>query len=152
MVCKVKLRKHIYKEGNPKLVIEAKKQFKEYNGKLFCEVCGFNFEKVYGELGIDYIEAHHIKAISILLKKQYQKVYYKILYRRSTNTIWKKELIDLLKKFYNDLNDSLEIDIGNGVFKYKYKINVLEIEHCSIWHFQYYNDMNFLTIVLPEKY
>lgn len=64
----------------------------------------------------------------------------------------KKEMIELLKKFYNDLNDSSEKDIGNGVFKYKYKINVLEIEHCSIWHFQYYNDMNFLTIVLPKKY
>ena len=31
-----------------------------------CEVCGFDFEKVYGELGKDYIEVHHIKPLSTL--------------------------------------------------------------------------------------
>lgn len=29
-----------------------------------CKVCGFVFEKVYGEWGKDYIEIHHIKPIS----------------------------------------------------------------------------------------
>lgn len=38
-------------------------KFIEKNGKLFCEVCGFDFEKEYGELGKDYIEAHHKKPI-----------------------------------------------------------------------------------------
>jgi 5-methylcytosine-specific restriction protein A len=31
-----------------------------------CQSCGFDFEKVYGELGKDYIEAHHLKAIADL--------------------------------------------------------------------------------------
>lgn len=28
---------------------------------LTCMVCGFNFEEVYGDIGRDYIEVHHIK-------------------------------------------------------------------------------------------
>jgi len=31
-----------------------------------CAVCGFNFEKVYGNLGKEYIEVHHIKPLSTL--------------------------------------------------------------------------------------
>ena len=29
-----------------------------------CEVCGFDFEKIYGEVGKDYIEVHHKKPLS----------------------------------------------------------------------------------------
>lgn len=61
---KEKLRKHIFKERNPRLVLEAKKNFKKENGKLYCEVCGFDFENKYGDIGIDFIEAHHIKPLS----------------------------------------------------------------------------------------
>lgn len=31
---------------------------------LKCEVCGFDFEKVYGQLGAGYIEVHHKKPVS----------------------------------------------------------------------------------------
>ncbi|HOO97560.1 MAG TPA: HNH endonuclease [Caldisericia bacterium] len=31
---------------------------------LTCQVCGFNFEKKYGEIGANYIEVHHIEPIS----------------------------------------------------------------------------------------
>jgi 5-methylcytosine-specific restriction enzyme A len=43
-------------------VAEAKKTG---NGKLKCEVpgCGFNFEAVYGELGRDYAQVHHLKPL-----------------------------------------------------------------------------------------
>jgi 5-methylcytosine-specific restriction enzyme A len=33
---------------------------------LSCVVCGFNFEEVYGEMGKDFIEVHHIKPLSSL--------------------------------------------------------------------------------------
>ena len=33
-------------------------------GNLCCEVCGFDFEARYGEMGEGYIECHHIKPIS----------------------------------------------------------------------------------------
>jgi 5-methylcytosine-specific restriction enzyme A len=31
-----------------------------------CQVCGFDFEKTYGELGIGYIEAHHLQPLASL--------------------------------------------------------------------------------------
>lgn len=31
-----------------------------------CMICGFDFEKVYGELGANYIEVHHIKPLASL--------------------------------------------------------------------------------------
>ena len=38
--------------------------YKELNNKIVCEVCGFDFEKVYGALGKDKIHVHHKKPIS----------------------------------------------------------------------------------------
>jgi hypothetical protein len=35
-------------------------------GKLQCEVCGFSFEKTYGDLGSGFIEIHHKKPIFCL--------------------------------------------------------------------------------------
>lgn len=56
------LRQHVCRERNAKLIKEAKQRFKnEHEGKLFCEVCGFNFLEYYG---IEYIEAHHLVPIS----------------------------------------------------------------------------------------
>lgn len=51
---------------NPVLVRDAKKDFKIKYGKLFCEVCKFDFEIGYGDRGKDYIEAHHKTHISQL--------------------------------------------------------------------------------------
>jgi len=50
-----------YYERNPKLRARAI----SFHG-LTCKVCGFNFEKVYGKRGKNYIEAHHIIPISSL--------------------------------------------------------------------------------------
>jgi HNH endonuclease len=51
---------------NRKLVSDAKSAFKHKHGKLFCEVCDFDFSARYGERGTDYIEAHHLVPISQL--------------------------------------------------------------------------------------
>ncbi|MCD2500182.1 HNH endonuclease [Clostridium sp. NSJ-145] len=48
--------------------------FKEKNGKIYCEVCGFDYESVYGEIGKDYIEGHHIKPVSELEENEVTKV------------------------------------------------------------------------------
>ena len=42
-------------EGSPRL----KRRAKEFHGTN-CQVCGFNFEERYGEIGKGYIEAHHL--------------------------------------------------------------------------------------------
>lgn len=46
-------------ERNPVNRLEAIR----YHG-LVCNVCGFNFEEVYGERGSGYIEVHHVEPIS----------------------------------------------------------------------------------------
>jgi len=51
---------------NRRLVREAKRAFKRKHGKLFCQVCEFDFSARYGERGEDYIEAHHVVPISQL--------------------------------------------------------------------------------------
>jgi putative restriction endonuclease len=58
------LKAHIFRERNPKLVIEAKKRFKLKHNTLFCEVCNFTFADKYGTIGEDFIEVHHTKPIS----------------------------------------------------------------------------------------
>ncbi|MBB4080843.1 5-methylcytosine-specific restriction protein A [Lewinella aquimaris] len=55
------LRLHFRIERNQKLVQEVKK-VKGYT----CEACHFNFEEKYGQLGKDFIEAHHLIPISDL--------------------------------------------------------------------------------------
>ena len=34
-----------------------------------CKVCGFNFEKMYGNIGKNFIEIHHIKPMYTIRKK-----------------------------------------------------------------------------------
>lgn len=63
---KKKLRTHICRERNYKVIKEAKKRYKEKHGKLTCQICQFDFEKVYGEIGKDFIEGHHIVPVSDL--------------------------------------------------------------------------------------
>lgn len=56
---------HLRRERNPQLINEAKKLFKKTNGgELFCEICRFSFEEVYGSIGENFIEAHHIIPVS----------------------------------------------------------------------------------------
>jgi predicted HNH restriction endonuclease len=54
----LKVRSHLSRERNRELVRLAKDAFQfAHKGKLFCEVCGFDFGPVYG--APDFIEAHH---------------------------------------------------------------------------------------------
>lgn len=67
---KVKIIRHKRRERNPKLVQDAKAKFRrEHDGKLFCEICEFDFSEKYGDAGIDFIEAHHIRPISEMSEK-----------------------------------------------------------------------------------
>lgn len=62
---KRKLTIHYKRERNQALVARAKEQFKKMNGHLYCEACEFDFRKCYGDLGADFIEAHHNKPLSM---------------------------------------------------------------------------------------
>lgn len=56
-----RLREHKRIERNRKLAAKVKK-IQGYT----CKACGFNFEKSYGTLGADFIEAHHLTPLSEL--------------------------------------------------------------------------------------
>jgi len=59
-----KLSEHLVRKRKPEVVQKAKLKFIEKNGKLFCEVCGFDFFAVYGDRGSGFIEGHHTVMVS----------------------------------------------------------------------------------------
>ena len=59
------MRLHRRYERDPKLV-RGKRKAAAAAGPLACEVCGFDFEAAYGELGAGYIEVHHTKPVHTL--------------------------------------------------------------------------------------
>ena len=69
---------HLLKEGSKKKIYvnryernpHARRLCIEQYG-LNCTVCGFNFEKLYGERGSDYIHVHHIIPLSEI-KEEYE--------------------------------------------------------------------------------
>ena len=54
-----KLAKHMRYERNSIFIRKIKEQAIKSNPMLNCEVCGFSFFEMYGELGHGFIEAHH---------------------------------------------------------------------------------------------
>ena len=59
-------RVHRQRERNRKLVLSKKKSFMKEHGRVFCEACGFDFEKRYGQRGFGFIECHHTKPVHTL--------------------------------------------------------------------------------------
>ncbi|WP_431027040.1 HNH endonuclease [Lysinibacillus sp. LZ02] len=96
---------HKKRERN-QTVVRLKKQIAMQDGKLNCEVCGFDFKARYGELGEGYIECHHIKPISVYTEEEVTTVddlvlvcsnCHRMLHRKRP-WIGKDELKDILKK------------------------------------------------------
>lgn len=70
-----KLQIHETRERNPKVISRAKELFKmKNNNRLFCEICGFNFEETYGEIGKDFIEGDHNIPISDMNENNKTKI------------------------------------------------------------------------------
>ncbi|MET8281882.1 HNH endonuclease [Micromonospora sp. NPDC005174] len=55
----VTLREHLRRERSPKLRRRKLAEAKRHGVAIACEVCGFDFQRVYGDRGRDYIECHH---------------------------------------------------------------------------------------------
>ena len=56
---------HLSRERDPRIISLAKKNFREKNsGRLYCEVCKFDFFRTYGDRGKNYAEGHHIRPVS----------------------------------------------------------------------------------------
>ncbi|MDO5388293.1 MAG: HNH endonuclease [Clostridia bacterium] len=56
-------------ERNPKARKECIEYYKKKNGRLFCEICRFDFGKFYGEKFEDKIHIHHLTEISTIGKE-----------------------------------------------------------------------------------
>ena len=56
---KVMYKLHRYIERKQSINKKKKADYLKKNGKLDCEVCGFDFKKQYGDLGEGFIECHH---------------------------------------------------------------------------------------------
>ncbi len=65
---------HIRRERNHQVITLAKQRKLSEKGSLCCEVCDFNFEKVYGDIGKNFIEAHYIKPVSQLTPNEKTEV------------------------------------------------------------------------------
>ncbi|MGK7869759.1 HNH endonuclease [Falsiroseomonas sp. E2-1-a20] len=55
-----RLHTHLKRERSIALV----RRFKETLSSFSCQVCGFDFFEKYGEIGAEYIEAHHVLPIA----------------------------------------------------------------------------------------
>jgi 5-methylcytosine-specific restriction protein A len=61
-------RAHLQRERSAKLVKLVKTLFKQQHGRLYCEACEFDFEQCYGQVGVDFIEAHHLVPVHELVR------------------------------------------------------------------------------------
>lgn len=66
--------KHRKRERSEEVVRKAKASFLQKNGRLFCEVCKFDFETRYGDIGKEFIEAHHLIPVSKLKENEMTKI------------------------------------------------------------------------------
>ncbi len=55
---------HRAAERDPRIRNLKLREFIKEHGSLFCEVCRFSFERVYGQLGKGLIEVHHLLPIA----------------------------------------------------------------------------------------
>ena len=59
----VRLRSHLERERDPRVIRLAKERFLKKHGRLFCEVCGYDFERHFGPAGRNIIDGHHVEPI-----------------------------------------------------------------------------------------
>lgn len=57
--------RHFRRERDRTLRKKKVDQFRAAHSRLFCEACGFDFERVYGPHGAGYIECHHVVPLHV---------------------------------------------------------------------------------------
>lgn len=69
-----KLQMHLRRERSSAVVRMAKEQHRKKDPLMKCQVCGFSYVEAYGELGRNFIEAHHTRPIHTLREGDTTKV------------------------------------------------------------------------------
>ncbi|MBV4368114.1 HNH endonuclease [Erwinia phyllosphaerae] len=64
------MKLHQARERDPKIVKQKKDQVFAKTGKLECEICLMDFEKIYGKLGRGFAECHHKNPLSLREKSE----------------------------------------------------------------------------------
>ncbi|MFJ4436298.1 HNH endonuclease [Streptomyces sp. NPDC088923] len=59
------MRRHTARERNKSLRKKKIASVLQRGGRLACEACGFDFEKIYGDRGAGYIECHHVLPLHV---------------------------------------------------------------------------------------
>lgn len=54
------LRQHLIRERNRKIIRDKKREVIDKGDKIKSEVCAFDFEKIYGDIGKEFCEVHHL--------------------------------------------------------------------------------------------
>jgi predicted HNH restriction endonuclease len=67
-------RWHRAHERNSKVVLLARQNRLNRDGRLDCDCCGFNFSQTYGAVGEGFIEAHHTLPVSEMEDEHITKV------------------------------------------------------------------------------
>ena len=71
---KIVTRTHKNRERNQKAIFTKKNLVLRSTGRLACEICGFDFFMVYGEIGKGFAEYHHTIPVSELVPGQKTRI------------------------------------------------------------------------------
>jgi predicted HNH restriction endonuclease len=71
---KMKYFVHRKREREPKIARLVKQKRLKYDPFLRCDICGFSFKEVYGDIGKGFIEAHHVIPLSDLKEETETKL------------------------------------------------------------------------------
>lgn len=58
------IRPHLLRERDRTITAAKRRQVLSATGRLACSVCRFDFHQFYGELGAEFCEVHHLRALS----------------------------------------------------------------------------------------
>jgi len=60
----VSTRRHLHRERDGTIIAAKRQQVLAAIGRLACSVCGFDFQRFYGEIGAEFCEVHHLRSLA----------------------------------------------------------------------------------------
>lgn len=107
-------------ERNHKVIELAKREFLRKNGRLYCQVCGTDFYDRYGEIGKNYIEAHHRNPLNEINDKTKTEVKDILLVCSDCHSMFHRRMPcyseDELREFLNIANSKKHLDMRHHYF------------------------------------
>ena len=112
---KEKYVRHKTRERNQEIVRQKKEKFRKQYGRLFCEVCHFDFNAIYGAQGDGFIECHHNIPLYETTDERTTKLSdLSLLCSNCHRMVHRKKewlTVEQLKKIYRQINTKTKSDI-----------------------------------------